>query len=78
MELGDQHTAGGKGTFSEDVLRLEITGPDEEHFSVVDVPGIFRKTTAGVTTKADRDMVASMVRRYMENPRSVILNTNCT
>lgn len=73
MGLGDQHTAGGKGTFSGDVLKLEITGPEQEHFSVVDVPGIFRKTTEGVTTKADRDMVTSMVRRYMENPRSVML-----
>ena len=73
MGLGDQHTAGGKGTFSEDVLRLEISGPEQEHFSVVDVPGIFRKTTEGVMTKTDREMVKSMVRHYMENPRSVML-----
>lgn len=73
MGLGDQHAAGGKGTFSDDVLRLEIAGPEQEHFSVVDVPGIFRKTTEGVTTKTDRDMVNAMVRRYMENPRSVML-----
>ena len=73
MKLGDQHAAGGKGTFSDDVLRLEITGPEQEHFSVVDVPGIFRKTTEGVTTKIDRDMVNAMVRRYMENPPSVML-----
>ena len=73
MGLGDQHIAGGKGTFSDDVLRLEITGPEQEHFSVVDVPGIFRKTTEGVTTKNDRDMVNAMVRSYMENPRSVML-----
>ena len=73
MGLGDQINAGGRGTFSDDVLRLEITGPEQEHFSVVDVPGIFRKTTEGVTTKTDRDMVNAMVRRYMENPRSVML-----
>lgn len=73
MGLSDQHTVGGKGGFSDDVLRLEITGPEQEHFSVVDVPGIFRKTTEGVTTKTDRDMVNAMVRRYMENPRSVML-----
>ena len=73
MELGDKHGAGGKGTFSEDVLKLEVCGPDQEHFSVVDVPGIFRKTTEGVTTNADKEMVRSMVQRYMENPRSVVL-----
>lgn len=73
MGLGDQNAVGGKGTFSEDVLRLEIGGPEQEHFSVVDVPGIFRKTTEGVTTKTDKEMVTSMVRSYMRNPRSVIL-----
>ena len=73
MGLGDQQNAGEKGTFSEDVLKLEFSGPTEEHFSVVDVPGIFRKTTEGLTTKADRSMVQAMVRHYMENPRSVML-----
>ena len=73
MGLGGQDAAGGKATFSEDVLRLEVSGPDQEHFSVVDVPGIFRTLTEGVTTAADRDLVRSIVCRYMENPRSVML-----
>ena len=73
MELGGKDTTGHQGTFSEDVLKLEVCGPEQEHFSVVDVPGIFRKTTEGVTTPADRDMVRSMVQRYMDNPRSVML-----
>jgi GTP-binding protein EngB required for normal cell division len=60
-------------TFSHDVLRIEVSGPDQDHFSVVDVPGIFRKTAEGVTTKADKQTVEAMVRRYMENPRSIIL-----
>ena len=62
-----------KRTFSEDVLRLEISGPDQEHFSVIDVPGIFKRTTQGVTTKSDMNMVDDMVRNYMGNPRSVML-----
>ena len=60
-------------TFSEDVLCLEILGPNEDHFSVIDVPGIFRRTTTGKTTTADMAMVDSMVQGYMTNPRSVIL-----
>lgn len=60
-------------TFSDDVLRLEISGPTQEHLSVIDVPGIFKSTTEGVTTKADIDLVRCMVRSYMENPRSVML-----
>jgi hypothetical protein len=60
-------------TFSDDVLLLEVCGPNEEHLSVIDVPGIFKKTTFGVTTQADMQMVQSMVEGYVSNPRSVIL-----
>ncbi|KAF2023591.1 dynamin GTPase [Setomelanomma holmii] len=62
-----------KPTFSNDVLRLEISGPEQEHLSVIDVPGIFKSTTEGVTTKADIQLVRNMVKRYMDNPRSVML-----
>ena len=73
MGLGGKDGTGDRGTFSEDVLKLEVCGPDQEHFSIVDVPGIFRNVTPGVTTKADKEMVSTMVRRYMENPRSIML-----
>jgi hypothetical protein len=63
----------GSSTFSDDVLRLEILGPEQEHFSVLDIPGIFKRTTPGVTTKEDMAMVNEMVYNYMKNPRSVIL-----
>jgi hypothetical protein len=72
--MGVESTSDGpKTTFSEDVLRLEICGPTQEHFSVIDVPGIFKRTTQGVTTKADISMVDDMVHGYMRNPRSVML-----
>jgi hypothetical protein len=60
-------------TFSEDVLRLEICGPNEDHLSIIDVPGIFKKTTAGVTTKKDIETVRNIVLGYMRNRRSVML-----
>ncbi|KAI0474724.1 dynamin GTPase [Xylaria cf. heliscus] len=59
--------------FSKDVLILEIAGPLQEHFSVIDVPGTFKRTTEGVTTKGDMALVDDMVRSYMSNPRSVML-----
>lgn len=62
-----------KPTFSNDVLRLEISGPGQEHFSVIDIPGISRDATEGLTTTDDIQMVRSMVKSYMANPRSVIL-----
>lgn len=60
-------------TFSDDVLKVEICGPDQEHLSVIDIPGIFKKTTEGLTTKSDIGMVKSMVLNYMKNPRAVIM-----
>lgn len=60
-------------TFSDDKLKIEICGPDQEHLSVIDVPGIFKKTTEGLTNKSDIGMVRNMVSDYMKNPRAVIL-----
>ncbi|KAL4735605.1 P-loop containing nucleoside triphosphate hydrolase protein [Aspergillus similis] len=62
-----------KPTFSRHVFRLEISGPNEDHLAVIDVPGIFKSVTPGVTTKYDIDMVRDMVQEYMGNPRSIIL-----
>ena len=45
----------------------------QEHLSIIDVPGIFKKTTQGLTTKSDMDMVRGMVHTYMRNPKSVML-----
>lgn len=60
-------------TYSKDVFRLEICGPDEDHLSVTDIPGIFSNTTPGLTTMKDMEMVKRMVLDYMNNPRSIIL-----
>ncbi|KAK3169567.1 hypothetical protein OEA41_008951 [Lepraria neglecta] len=65
-----------KKTFADDILRIEICGPEQQHLSVIDVPGIFRKTTTGVTTKANVPMVRNMVSSYMQNPRSAMLAEN--
>ncbi|KAK7177566.1 interferon-induced GTP-binding protein Mx1 [Paraphaeosphaeria sporulosa] len=72
LEIGS-NTEPSRRTFSEDVLRLEVSGPSQEHFSVIDVPGIFKRTTQGMTTKEDIVLVDQMVHGYMSNPRSVML-----
>ena len=64
---------GSKTTFSNDVLKLELSGPAREHLSIIDVPGIFRKKSEGKTTEADMELVRNMVIGYMKNPRSVML-----
>ena len=29
-------------SFSHDILKIEMAGPEHEHFSVIDLPGLFR------------------------------------
>lgn len=62
----------GQNTFSEDVLRVEKCGPDEDNLTIIDVPGIFR-TTEGVTTNKDKELVKEMVKRYIKDNRTIIL-----
>jgi hypothetical protein len=31
-------------SFSHNILKFELAGPEYEHFSVVDLPGLFRST----------------------------------
>ncbi|KAM5345272.1 hypothetical protein ACJ41O_011134 [Fusarium nematophilum] len=59
--------------FSRDVLCVEISGPNEDHLTVIDVPGMFENETPGVTTKDDIELVKNMVRGYIEQSRTIIL-----
>ena len=65
--------ADGQSNFPDDVFRIEVCGPEKSHLSVIDVPGIFRTTEEGITTEEDKLLVKNMVRRYIENPRTIIL-----
>ncbi|KAI0616258.1 interferon-induced GTP-binding protein Mx1 [Pyrenophora tritici-repentis] len=60
-------------TFSNDTLKIEICGPEQEHFTVIDVPGIFRVSSPPFTTDEDVDLVRNMVDYYIENSRTIIL-----
>lgn len=59
--------------FSEDILKIEICGPNEDYLTVIDVPGIFRNPTEGVTTRGDVQLVQNMVKEYIKNSRTIIL-----
>ncbi len=59
--------------FSEDILKIEINGPEQEHFTVIDVPGIFRVPNPPLTTDSDVTFVRNMVESYMRNSRTIIL-----
>lgn len=63
---------GDAKAFSYDILRIELSGPDQPHLTLVDLPGLF---SAGNKTQSDTDAeaVRSLVLSYMRNPRSIIL-----
>lgn len=68
-----QSLAPGLSTFSDDILKIELSGPSRQHLSIIDVPGIFRTPTYGVTTKEDMTLVQSMVKSYIKDSRTIIL-----
>ncbi|KAM7187039.1 P-loop containing nucleoside triphosphate hydrolase protein [Rhypophila sp. PSN 637] len=51
--------------FSNDILKIEISGPEKPHLTVIDVPGLFQVTDEGRTTERDKAMVENMVRRVL-------------
>ncbi|KAJ6780592.1 hypothetical protein PWT90_07119 [Aphanocladium album] len=63
----------GTKTFTEDILKIEKCGPNEDYLTVIDVPGIFRITTDNVTTETDKIMVRNMVQNYIRDDQTIIL-----
>jgi GTPase SAR1 family protein len=59
----------GDHVICDDVLRLEITGPDLPHLTLVDLPGLI----ADAKDAKDIELVEEMVKMYMKSPRSIIL-----
>ncbi|KAL7946063.1 P-loop containing nucleoside triphosphate hydrolase protein [Trichoderma barbatum] len=58
--------------FSDDILRIEISGPDQHHLSVVDVPGLFHNPTK-YQTREDLSVIRSLIETYTTDARTIIL-----
>lgn len=63
---------GNAKAFSNDILRVEVSGPNQPHLTLVDLPGLFQ---AGNKAQSDMDaeVVKSLVLSYMKKDRSIIL-----
>lgn len=63
---------GDAKAFSNDILRVEVSGPSQPHLTLVDLPGLFQ---AGNKAQSDTDaqVVKSLVLSYMKKSRSIIL-----
>lgn len=58
--------------FSKDILRIEISGPDRPHLTIVDLPGVIHSENKH-QSQEDIQLITDVVKEYMKEPRSVIL-----
>ncbi|OQN95561.1 hypothetical protein B0A48_18496 [Cryoendolithus antarcticus] len=58
--------------FSRDILRIELSGPDQPHLTLVDLPGLIHAESKQQSAQ-DVNLLASLVRDYIANPRSIVL-----
>lgn len=56
---------------SEDILRVEITGPLKPNFTLLDPPGLYTSTSKKVSD--GEHVVSRAMEKYMSNPQSIIL-----
>ena len=49
--------ADDQSNFSNDIFRIELCGPEKSHWSVIDIPRIFRTTEEGINTEEDKLLV---------------------
>ncbi|KAL3447499.1 hypothetical protein BJX65DRAFT_295627 [Aspergillus insuetus] len=57
----------------DDILRIEICGPDKPNVTVVDIPALHLSTTSDGDNKQDLSVARQTVERYMGNPNSILL-----
>ncbi|KAJ6052707.1 hypothetical protein N7499_003843 [Penicillium canescens] len=65
---GQLSTAG----FSDDVLKVEISGPEKPELSLVDLPGLY-SSVSDEQNEEGMMLVEQLTKKYMENKRSIIL-----
>ncbi|KAF9887647.1 hypothetical protein FE257_009740 [Aspergillus nanangensis] len=58
--------------FSHDVLKIEISGPDKPELTLVDLPGLYANPSEKQGAEGIK-IVLDLTRKYMRNPRSIIL-----
>ena len=63
---------GNSKDFTKDILRIEVSGPRQDHLTLVDLPGLFYYTSPGKDPNEPK-MVKDLVETYMKEKRSIIL-----
>ncbi|CAK7237378.1 hypothetical protein SCUCBS95973_009938 [Sporothrix curviconia] len=71
MGLVDGDAVSGR-RFSNDKLRIEMSGPTQQHLTLVDLPGLFHAGSKGQSAD-EAPVVRKLVLDYITRPRSIIL-----
>ncbi|KAK6519931.1 hypothetical protein TWF506_000225 [Arthrobotrys conoides] len=58
--------------FSNDILKIELSGPHHPHLTIVDVPGLFHNSTI-YQTDEDKDLIRNLIQSYIKDPRTIIM-----
>ncbi len=58
--------------FAKDILRIEVTGPDHPHLTIVDLPGLIHSETKN-QSMSDVELIQDVVQSYMKESRCIIL-----
>ncbi|KAL4995133.1 P-loop containing nucleoside triphosphate hydrolase protein [Aspergillus recurvatus] len=58
--------------FSDDILKIELSGPEHNHLSVVDVPGLYHNATK-YQTEDDKAIIKRLIKDYITDKRTIIL-----
>ena len=69
---GNSEGSSKRPNFSSDVLRIELSGPNRSHFSILDVPGVFQSRIKDVTM-AEMDGVKNLVSAEMRRKQSIVV-----
>ncbi|KAK8129401.1 interferon-induced GTP-binding protein Mx [Apiospora kogelbergensis] len=58
--------------FAKDLLRVEVSGPDRPHLTIVDLPGLIHSETRHQSS-SDVGLIQEVVEAYMRESRSIML-----
>ncbi|KAB8201903.1 P-loop containing nucleoside triphosphate hydrolase protein [Aspergillus parasiticus] len=70
MGISNEDTA--NSGFSDDVLKVAISGPDKPELTLVDLPGLYYSTSRDQGAKGI-EIVRGLTEKYMKNTRTIIL-----
>lgn len=61
----------GDKNFATEVLKIELSGPQRAHFSILDIPGLISNDIRVHTSEMDG--IRSMIVQYLSKPQNIVM-----